>query len=86
MTRAAAVALTREAAAELDARDPLGAFRERFAIDPDVVYLDGNSLGCMPHAALERLEDVARVGGSSCRSRSAIGSVWLFWGRRRDRS
>ena len=62
MTRAAAVALTREAAAELDARDPLGAFRERFAIDPDVVYLDGNSLGCMPHAALERLEDVARVG------------------------
>jgi kynureninase len=38
----------------LDAADPLRAFRERFAMpDPDVVYLDGNSLGRPPLAALD---------------------------------
>ena len=54
--------MNRRDAEALDARDPLGPFRARFAIDPDVVYLDGNSLGCMPHAALERLQRVAAVG------------------------
>ncbi|MGN6325618.1 kynureninase [Pseudolysinimonas sp.] len=35
------------AAAELDAADPLAAFRDRFvgSDDPDLLYLDGNSLG-----------------------------------------
>jgi kynureninase len=46
----------RGAAEALDARDPLRAFRDRFVIDPDVVYLDGNSLGCLPRATVERLE------------------------------
>ena len=46
--------------AELDAADALAAFRDRFVIpDPDVVYLDGNSLGRPPLAALERLARVA---------------------------
>ena len=46
--------------AELDAADPLGGFRGRFAIpDRDVIYLDGNSLGRPPLAALERLGRVA---------------------------
>ncbi|HET7472530.1 MAG TPA: kynureninase [Candidatus Limnocylindrales bacterium] len=46
--------------AELDAADVLAAFRDRFVIpDPDVVYLDGNSLGRPPLAALERLARVA---------------------------
>src|SRR5262245_31288025 len=36
----------RDRAAELDAADPLAAFRQRFVIsDPELVYLDGNSLG-----------------------------------------
>ncbi len=48
--------LTREAAAELDAADPLRAFRDRFVIDPDAVYLDGNSLGCLPRATAARLD------------------------------
>lgn len=40
----------------LDATDPLGAFRERFAVrDADLVYLDGNSLGRLPRATAERL-------------------------------
>src|SRR5688572_13281453 len=46
--------------AALDAADPLAAFRRRFAIpDPDLVYLDGNSLGRPPLASLERLARVA---------------------------
>lgn len=36
---------------ELDRRDPLALFRDRFAItEPDLIYLDGNSLGRLPHA------------------------------------
>ena len=46
-------------ARELDAADPLTAFRARFAIaDPDLIYLDGNSLGRLPLATAERLEAV----------------------------
>src|SRR5262245_45848339 len=46
-------------AAELDAADPLASFRDRFVIDdPEVVYLDGNSLGRLPRATAERLRTV----------------------------
>ncbi|MDB5060090.1 MAG: kynureninase, partial [Chloroflexi bacterium] len=38
---------------ELDARDPLAHFRERFVVEePDLIYLDGNSLGRLPKATL----------------------------------
>jgi kynureninase len=39
----------------LDRADPLRAFRERFAVPTDVVYLDGNSLGCLPRATAARV-------------------------------
>jgi kynureninase len=46
--------------AALDAADPLASFRRRFVVpDPDLLYLDGNSLGRPPLAALERLARVA---------------------------
>ena len=46
--------------AALDAADPLAPFRRRFVIpDPDLIYLDGNSLGRPPLAALERVARVA---------------------------
>jgi kynureninase len=47
---------SREAAAELDAADPLRDFRGRFVVDPDIIYLDGNSLGCLPRTTASRLE------------------------------
>jgi kynureninase len=50
--------LARSDAAALDAADPLAGFRERFVIDPNVVYLDGNSLGCLPAATATRLREV----------------------------
>ena len=42
----------------LDAADPLALYRDRFALPENVVYLDGNSLGCLPKATAGRLEDV----------------------------
>jgi len=43
-------------AEQLDRDDPLAAFRDRFVItDPDVIYLDGNSLGRLPMATRARL-------------------------------
>ena len=43
-----------------DAADPLASYRDRFApTEPGVTYLDGNSLGRPPQAALERVRDIA---------------------------
>ena len=57
MSLAAPMSLS--AAQRLDAADPLFAFRERFVIDdPDLIYLDGNSLGRLPRATVERLDGV----------------------------
>ncbi len=48
-----------EAEAE-DATDPLAGFRDRFHLPPGVIYLDGNSLGPAPLAALEALDRASR--------------------------
>ena len=43
----------------LDQRDPLAAFRNRFIIDdPQLIYLDGNSLGRLPRETSTRLREV----------------------------
>jgi len=46
--------LERETALKLDAADPLAGFKSQFYItDPDMCYLDGNSLGRLPKATVE---------------------------------
>jgi kynureninase len=47
-------ATDRQFALDLDARDPLARFRSQFVIsDPNICYLDGNSLGRLPLATVE---------------------------------
>jgi kynureninase len=49
-------ALSRSRAELLDHGDPLAGFRDRFVVaDPDLLYLDGNSLGRLPRSTPERL-------------------------------
>ena len=49
----------RATAERLDRDDPLADLRERFVIDdPDLLYLDGNSLGRLPRRSIERLRTV----------------------------
>jgi kynureninase len=46
---------SRDFALKLDSQDELASFREQFVIaDPDLLYMDGNSLGRLPKAAVER--------------------------------
>jgi len=48
------MAFTREDALKYDAHDPLASFKDEFYIaDPDVCYLDGNSLGRIPKRTIE---------------------------------
>jgi kynureninase len=48
--------LTRADCEARDRADPLAPFRERFHLPPNVVYLDGNSLGALPKAAAARIQ------------------------------
>jgi kynureninase len=58
--------VTRDEARALDAADPLCAFRERFHLPEGVIYLDGNSLGALPKAAVARQQEVvAKEWGAS---------------------
>jgi kynureninase len=41
--------ITRDACLKLDAEDDLRDYRRRFVLPKDVIYLNGNSLGPMPH-------------------------------------
>jgi kynureninase len=45
-------------ALELDKNDPLAHYRSKFVItDPNLCYLDGNSLGRLPHATVKTVSD-----------------------------
>jgi len=69
---------SRTRAAELDAQDPLAAFRDKFARDQrdgrELIYLDGNSLGRLPLATAERIAQVVREEWGA----GLIGS-WDHW-------
>ena len=65
----------RRAPPRLDAADPLAAWRSRFVTPDGLVYLDGNSLGMTPIAALERLQTV--VGGEWAEGLIRSWDHWL---------
>src|SRR3954452_6496683 len=69
------LSLERAAAQALDAADPLAGFRDRFVItDPHLIYLDGNSLGRLPHAAVEQVtKAVAAEWGDE------LVEAWEHW-------
>ena len=49
-------------ARRLDAEDALASFREAFVIaDPDLIYVDGNSLGRLPRQTVERMRTAVEV-------------------------
>jgi kynureninase len=67
--------LDRAHAEGLDAADPLGGYRARFALDdPSLVYLNGNSLGALPLATMRRLESMIRTEWGAALARS-----WDHW-------
>lgn len=50
---------TLELAKQLDLQDPLAPYREQFVItNPNLIYLDGNSLGRMPKVAQEKAKQL----------------------------
>ncbi|MGQ9365677.1 kynureninase [Azospirillum sp. ST 5-10] len=68
---------TRADCAALDAADPLAAARERFLLPEGVVYLDGNSLGPLPRAAVARLERTVREEWGRGLIRSWNDAGWI---------
>jgi kynureninase len=66
---------SREYAAALDADDPLAPLRDAFVRDdPELIYLDGNSLGRLPKRTAERIAGVVRDEWGSGLIRS-----WSHW-------
>lgn len=51
---------SREQCLELDAGDPLASLRQQFELPANTIYLDGNSLGARPKAALQRVAEVVQ--------------------------
>jgi kynureninase len=75
--------VTRNDCRELDAADPLATLRGLFALEQldaeGIIYLDGNSLGVLPAAAITRLRDVVERewGAGLIRSWNAAGWIDL---------
>lgn len=67
--------ITRADAVALDSADPLAVWRNEFVIaDPDVAYLDGNSLGMPPQRTVQRLQRLIANDWAT----GLIGS-WEHW-------
>ena len=61
----------------LDGADPLGGFRDRFVLPEGVIYLDGNSLGALPRAAIARQRAVVEEEWGSELIRSWNTRGWI---------
>lgn len=69
--------LDRNACAALDAGDPLAMFRDRFLNDGSTIYLDGNSMGRLPKAAIARLQEMAEHEWGTILVRGWTESGWM---------
>src|SRR5688572_25761680 len=65
-----------------DASDPLRALRDRFELPPNVVYLDGNSLGALPRATRQRIAHVVATEWGTGLIRSWNDCNWIGAPRR----
>jgi kynureninase len=74
--------MTRDDCVALDTQDPLAKHRAKFVIPAGVIYLDGNSLGALPRAAIDRVAHVVERewGEGLIRSWNAAG--WMELPRR----
>ena len=50
-----------EYAQSLDAEDELASFRDQFVADSELIYLDGNSLGRLPKATVQRMQQIVET-------------------------
>ena len=73
--------ITRADCLELDARDSLAPLRAQFALDrvdaAGIIYLDGNSLGALPTAAIERARVVVETEWGLGLIRSWTAAGWI---------
>lgn len=69
--------MTRNDCLARDAADPLAPLRDQFALPHGVIYLDGNSLGARPAAALGRAQEVIRQEWGSDLIRSWNKAGWF---------
>jgi len=74
--------MTRDECIALDARDPLAAHRDKFSLPEGIVYLDGNSLGALPRAAIERVARVVEHEWGAGLIRSWNAARWIDLPRR----
>ena len=71
-----------QVARELDRADPLAAFRQEFVVgDPDLIYLDGNSLGRLPKRTQSLMRNVIEDQWGN-RLVRAWGESWINLPRR----
>jgi kynureninase len=71
---------TSEHAATLDATNPLRHCRERFLLPEGVTYLDGNSLGALPAAVPDAMQDAVRRQWGSGLIGSWFAEDAAWWG------
>ena len=74
--------LTRADCEALDRQDPLATLRTQFSIPPGLIYLDGNSLGVLPAAAVARVAQVVQQEWGQGLIRSWNSAGWMALSQR----